>query len=152
MEHSKELYYSLGIKREREESVSLGLGDVEVGLPDRRRNPKPRTKLLLERKGGYEYSYPSLLLLISFHSQTQQEVRRKKARVTLVVVNFSIKKHRADETRVWDGKFVGCGRGPVSVFWPWGIYIAPLFLHFLLRLFHFIELLLNSRCYSESRK
>lgn len=34
-------YYKSGIKAHSEESVSLELGTVEVGLPDRNRNPKP---------------------------------------------------------------------------------------------------------------
>lgn len=34
-------YYNLGIKGHWEENVSLELGAVEVGLPDRSRNPKP---------------------------------------------------------------------------------------------------------------
>lgn len=55
-------------------------------------------------------------------SQIQQEVKRKKSRVILLVVNFRMRKHRADETRVCGGKFVGCGRGPMRESQPLSIF------------------------------
>lgn len=51
-EHSRKLLLQLDIKEYREGRGLLELGAVEVGLPDRTRNLKPRTQLLLARREG----------------------------------------------------------------------------------------------------
>lgn len=58
----------------------LELGAMEVGLPDRSRNPKPRTQLPLARKRGYQYLYLSLFHpSISFHEPNPTESPKEKS-------------------------------------------------------------------------
>lgn len=90
----------------------LELGAMEVGLPDRSRNPKPRTQLPLAREGINSFTSLSSTLQSLSMSQTQQEVQRKKARVMLLKVNFSIRKCITDKSG--GRKFVDCDGYPVS--------------------------------------
>lgn len=96
-EHSKKLLLQLDIKQYREEKGLLGLGAVEVGLSDRNRNLKPRTQLLLARiECIYTLTYLFFHPLIFLHEPNPAR-NRKKVRVTLFVVIFSIRKHRANK-------------------------------------------------------
>ena len=96
VECSKKMLLQLGKKRNREERVLLELGAVEVGMSDRNRNPKPRAQLLLERKRGRNASTSFFFRSLSISKPNRTSKGRKPQR-PLFLVNFSIRKCRADK-------------------------------------------------------
>lgn len=81
VEHSRKLLPQLDIKGHREERVT-GAWSCGSRMPDRNRNPKPRTQFLLERKGGYKYLYlfllpPSNLFLLAQPNKKSKERKPK---------------------------------------------------------------------------
>lgn len=87
----------LGKKGNRGEEVLLELGAVEIGMSDRNRNPKPRAQLLLERKRGRNASTSFFFFQPLSISKGNRTSKGRKPQRPLFLVNFSIRKCRADK-------------------------------------------------------
>lgn len=76
----------------------LELGAVEIGMSDSNTNPKPRAQLLLERKRGRNASTSFFFFFQPLSiSKPNRTSKGRKPQRPLFLVNFSIRKCRADK-------------------------------------------------------